>query len=93
MQEQEQEQPKLKDLLEFPCSFAFKVMGENKPELADRIVEVIQKTIPGDYVPTSKPSSKGTYTAVSVTVNATNVEQIETLYKELGAIDIVRVVL
>lgn len=89
----EQEQPKLKDLLEFPCSFAFKVMGENKPELADRIVEVIQRHIPGDYIPTVKPSSKGTYSAVSVTINATNIEQIDTLYKELGAIDIVRVVL
>ncbi|EAS62400.1 DUF493 family protein YbeD [Photobacterium angustum] len=90
---QEQEQPKLKDLLEFPCIFTFKVMGENKPELSDRVVEVIQSVIPGDYTPTTKPSSKGTYTAVSVAVNATNVEQIETLYKELGAIDIVRVVL
>lgn len=90
---QEKEQPKLKDLLEFPCSFTFKVMGENKPELADRIVEVIQRHAPGDYTPKVTPSSKGTYSAVSVNITATSIEQVETLYKELGEIDIVRVVL
>ncbi|PSB89970.1 hypothetical protein C5F63_02850 [Photobacterium damselae subsp. damselae] len=87
------EQPKLRDLLEFPCKFSYKVMGENKPELADLVVEVIQRHAPGDYLPTVKPSVKGNYSAVSVTINATHIDQVETLYKELAEIDIVRVVL
>ncbi len=89
---QQQEQPKLKDLLEFPCKFAYKVMGYNKPELPDLVVEVIQRHAPGDYTPTVKPSVS-TYSAVSVSITATSIEQVETLYKELGEIDIVRVVL
>lgn len=90
---QQQEQPKLKDLLEFPCSFTYKVMGHAKPELPDLVLEVIQRHAPGDYVPKIKPSAKGNYHSVSVTITATNIEQVETLYKELGEIDIVRMVL
>ena len=62
---------KLKDLLEFPCSFTYKVMGYAKPELPEKVLEVIQRHAPGDYSPTVKPSSKGNYHAVSVTIQAT----------------------
>ncbi|MBD1575031.1 MULTISPECIES: DUF493 family protein YbeD [Vibrio] len=88
-----QEQATLKDLLEFPCKFTFKVMGYAKPELPDLILAVIQKHAPGDYSPSVKPSAKGTYNAVSVSITATSIEQVEILYKELGEIDIVRMVL
>ena len=40
-----------------------------------------------------KPSSKGNYHSVSVTINATHIEQVETLYKELGELELVRMVL
>lgn len=88
-----QEQPKLKDLLEFPCQFTYKVMGYAKPELPELVLQVIQKHAPGDYSPKVKPSGKGTYNSVSVTITATSIEQVEILYKELGEIDIVRMVL
>ena len=84
---------KLNELLEFPCSFAYKVMGHAKPELVDQVVEVIQRHAPGDYTPSVKPSSKGNYHSVSVTINATHIEQVETLYKELGELELVRMVL
>ncbi|HAS64119.1 MAG TPA: hypothetical protein DCS35_17090 [Vibrio sp.] len=84
---------KLKDLLEFPCSFTYKVMGYAKPELPEKVLAVIQRHAPGDYSPKIKPSAKGNYHAVSVTITATSIEQVETLYKELGEIDIVRMVL
>ncbi|MDA9556240.1 DUF493 family protein YbeD [Vibrio sp.] len=84
---------KLKDLLEFPCKFTYKVMGYAKPELPEKVIAVIQKHAPGDYTPTIKPSAKGNYNSVSVTIQATSIEQVETLYKELGEIDIVRMVL
>ncbi|MBG6247478.1 MULTISPECIES: DUF493 family protein YbeD [Symbiopectobacterium] len=84
---------KLNELLEFPCSFTYRVMGHAQPELVDRVVEVVQRHAPGDYSPQVKPSSKGNYHSVSITITATHIEQVETLYEELGAIDIVRVVL
>ncbi|MGG2141037.1 DUF493 family protein YbeD [Symbiopectobacterium sp. RP] len=84
---------KLNELLEFPCSFTYRVVGHAQPELVDRVVEVVQRHAPGDYSPQVKPSSKGNYHSVSISITATHIEQVETLYEELGAIDIVRVVL
>ncbi|MEA9392256.1 DUF493 family protein YbeD [Acerihabitans sp. TG2] len=84
---------KLNELLEFPCEFTYKVMGMAGPELVDQVVEVIQRHAPGDYSPQVKPSSKGNYQAVSITITATHIEQVETLYEELGNIERVRMVL
>lgn len=78
---------KLNELLEFPTPFTYKVMGQALPELVDQVVEVVQRHAPGDYTPTVKPSSKGNYHSVSITINATHIEQVETLYEELGKID------
>ena len=84
---------KLKDLLEFPCDFTFKVVGAARPDLVDDVVQTVHKTIKGDYTPTTKESGKGTYHSVSINVRAENIEQIETLYKELAEIKGVRMVL
>ncbi|OXX25334.1 DUF493 family protein YbeD, partial [Vibrio sp. V05_P4A8T149] len=72
---------KLKDLLEFPCSFTYKVMGHAKPELPEKVLEVIQRHAPGDYSPRVKPSAKGTYHSLSINITATSIEQVEILYK------------
>ena len=50
---------KLNELLEFPCTFTYKVMGLAQPELVDQVIEVVQRHAPGDYSPQVKPSSKG----------------------------------
>ncbi|MDO4625979.1 MAG: DUF493 family protein YbeD [Pasteurellaceae bacterium] len=84
---------KLKDLLEFPCDFTFKVVGSNRPDLMDDVVAVVQKYAKGDYKPRQHLSSKGTYNSVSVDIVAENIEQVETLYAELAKIDGVRMVL
>lgn len=84
---------KLGELLEFPCSFTYKVMGDAHPELADKVIKVIQKHAPGEYEPSVKPSAKGNYHSVSVTINATHIDQVETLYKELAEIDRVKMVM
>lgn len=88
-----QEQPKLKDLLEFPCKFTYKAVGLAREELPELVLEVIQRHAPGDYTPSVKPSGKGNYHSVSVSITATSIEQVETLYKELAEIEIVRMVL
>ena len=68
-------------------------MGLAQPELVDQVVEVVQRHAPGDYNPQVKPSSKGNYHSVSITINATPSSRSETLYEELGNIEIVRMVL
>ena len=84
---------RFEELMEFPASFSFKVVGEADEELADKVVAVVQKHVPGDYVPSSKVSSKGTYNSVTIRVTVQNKYEIETLYKELAAIDGVKRVL
>lgn len=86
-------QTKFDQLLDFPCDLTFKVMGLTGPNLQDEILEVVQKHAPGDYRPQQRPSSKGNYTSVSICVVVTSKEHVETLYRELSAIEDVRYVL
>ena len=80
-------------LLDFPCVFSFKVMGVAVPELMEEVLAVIQKNAPGDYAPTVKPSSKGTYHALNVPVTVESKEQIEAIYNELNNLESVRYIL
>ena len=86
-------QTKFDELLDFPCNFPFKVLGVAHDSLPDQVVEVVQKHAPGDYVPKFKASSKGNYHSVTIDVTVTSKEHVETLYIELGKIDLVRHVL
>lgn len=86
-------QTKFDELLDFPCNFPFKVLGVAHDSLPDQVVEVVQKHAPGDYVPKVKASSKGNYHSVTIDVTVTSKEHVETLYIELGKIDLVRHVL
>jgi putative lipoic acid-binding regulatory protein len=80
-------------LLDFPCVQTFKVMGLADPTLPEQIIECLQEHAPDDYAPAVKPSSKGTYHAVSIAVRVTSKEHMEVIYTELAKIEIVRVVL
>ena len=84
---------KFDELLDFPCQFPFKVLGVADDALADQVIAVLQQHAHGDYSPSIKPSSKGNYLSVTVTVTATSKEHLETMYSALGQIELVRVVL
>lgn len=84
---------KFDELLDFPCNQTFKVMGLAQDDLTVKIVEVLQEIAPGDFAPKVKPSAKGNYHSVSISVRVTSKEHMELVYTELGNIDIVRVVL
>ncbi len=86
-------QQKLKDLLEFPCNFTFKVVGTKRANLADDVVVIVQKYVQGNYIPREQVSSKGTYSSISIDIVAENIDQVETLYTELAKIEGVRMVL
>ncbi|WKE66622.1 DUF493 family protein YbeD [Gallaecimonas kandeliae] len=79
--------------LEFPCLFPFKVLGAAREDLVDDVLAVVQQHAPGDYSPTVRPSSKGSYHSVTVQVTVTSKDHVETLYKALGAIETVKYVL
>ena len=74
-----------------PASSRLKCWADDA--LADQVIAVLQQHAPGDYSPSIKPSSKGNYLSVTVTVTATSKEHLETMYSALGQIELVRVVL
>lgn len=84
---------KFDELLDFPCSLSFKVMGVAHPELIPNVVSVIQQISPGDYVPVVTPSSKGTYHSLSIPVIVNSKEQIEDVYTSLNKLEHVRYIL
>ncbi len=84
---------KFDELLDFPCQFPFKVLGVAHPELTDQVIAVLQQHAPGDYSPTLRPSAKGNYVSLTVTVTAHSKEHLETMYVALGQLELVRVVL
>ncbi|ABV88470.1 MULTISPECIES: DUF493 family protein YbeD [Shewanella] len=84
---------KFDELMEFPASFPFKIVGDASDTLADRVVAVAQSLAPGDYAPTTKASSKGTYNSVTIRITVTSKEHIEKLYTQLAAIEGVKRVL
>ncbi|PKG55821.1 hypothetical protein CXF83_06835 [Shewanella sp. Choline-02u-19] len=84
---------KFDELMEFPNSFPFKVVGEAHETLAERVVSVVQQHAPGDYSPSTKVSSKGTYHSITIRVTVLSKEHVEILYVELAKIEGVKRVL
>ena len=93
MTKEKTEQEYVDDLWQFPCSFTFKAMAYANRSAEDEIIAVIQKHIPGDYIPKLNPSSKGTYVSVSVTFTANSKQQLDEIYLAVNALDCVKVCL
>ena len=84
-----------KSLIEFPCTFPVKVMGAVHPEFENAILETVKPHAP-DIEPqhiTTRPSSKGNYTAATVQVNVADQEQLDNIYRALTSHEMVKVVL
>jgi putative lipoic acid-binding regulatory protein len=80
-------------LLDFPCQQTFKIMGIAHERLPQDVISCLQVHAPGDYVPKVKPSSKGTYHSISLSITVTSKAHMETLYVELAKLELVKVVL
>ena len=82
-------------LLEFPCDFPIKVMGARVDGFAQAVFEVVLRHAPDFDAATMemRPSSKGNYLSVTCTFRAVSQLQVDTLYRELTAHPMVKVVL
>ena len=82
-------------LIEYPCDFPIKVMGAMQDAFAQTMVEVVKRHDPEFHAGKMemRPSSKGTYLSLTVTVRATSREQLDNLYRELSSHAMVKVVL
>lgn len=72
-------------LLEFPCDFPIKIMGETRDGFADAILAVVLRHAPDfDAATMEMRSSKGgRYLSLTCTVRATSQRQLDDLYRDI----------
>jgi putative lipoic acid-binding regulatory protein len=82
-------------LIEYPSEFPIKIMGAMQDTFAQTIVELVVLHDPTFHAGKMemRPSTKGTYLALTVTVSATSREQLDNLYRALSSHPMVKVVL
>jgi putative lipoic acid-binding regulatory protein len=79
----------------YPCDFPIKVMGPQVAGFVETIAGVIQQYDSG-FDATSiekRPSSKGNYLGLTVTVRATSRDQLDAIYRALTSHPMVKYVL
>jgi len=81
--------------IQYPAPFPIKVMGLASEYLADEVLQIARRFDPGFDASTLelRRSSGGKYLGVTVTVTATSRQQLDDLYRALGAHPLVKVVL
>ncbi|PKO63565.1 MAG: hypothetical protein CVU22_27310 [Betaproteobacteria bacterium HGW-Betaproteobacteria-16] len=82
-------------LVEFPCDFPIKVMGETRDEFAQTIIDVI-RIHDSDFDATKvemRASSAGKYLSLTCTVYVTSKPQLDDIYRALTAHPMVKFVL
>jgi putative lipoic acid-binding regulatory protein len=72
-------------LMEFPCEFPIKIIGNNTEAMKTAITEITCRHFV-TFVPETiefKNSAKGNYLAITVTVLAENQEMLDAFYREV----------
>jgi hypothetical protein len=87
--------PSPDSLIEYPCDFPIKVMGEQVDGFVDAMLVIVRNFDPewNDSRLTQRPSSAGKYLGLTLTVRATSREQLDELYRTLSTHPMVKVVL
>jgi putative lipoic acid-binding regulatory protein len=87
--------PHDQSLIEYPSEFPIKVMGLMQESFAQTIVEVVVLHDPTFHAGKMemRPSTKGTYLSLTVTILAVNREQLDNLYRALSSHPMVKMVL
>jgi putative lipoic acid-binding regulatory protein len=82
-------------LIEYPCRFPIKVMGQRQDGLVHAITHTAKQFDPAFDATTIelRESSGGKYLGVTITVHATSREQLDALYQALSTHPLVKVVL
>ena len=82
-------------LIEYPSDFPIKVMGATHEDFAATIVDLVLEFDPTFHIGRLevRPSGKGNYTGLTVTVRATSRVQLDDLYRALSAHVMVKIVM
>jgi uncharacterized protein len=76
---------KRESLLAFPTEFPIKIMGRREGDFAQGVMEIVLRHAPDFDAKTleMRPSSKGKYLGITVTIEAKSREQLDALYRDL----------
>ena len=82
-------------LIEFPCDFPIKVMGETDADFSKEMINAIQNVIPSFDASQieMRGSSGGKYISLTCTVYVTSKLQLDDVYRALTAHPLVKFVL
>lgn len=82
-------------LIEFPCDFPIKVMGETHPDFTNEIINTIQQHIASFSAANieMRGSSGGKYISLTCTVHVTSKLQLDDIYRALTSHPMVKVTL
>jgi len=79
-------------LIDFPCTFPIKVMGETHEEFSTTMVSVIQTLVPSftaEHV-IMRASSAGKYISLTCNVYVSSQDQLDDIYRLLSAHPLVK---
>ena len=82
-------------LLEFPCDYPIKVMGDAHGELHEHVVQVMNIHAPGfdQSKITVRESSKGKWQSITLIITATGKPQLDAIFTDLKTSSRVKMVL
>jgi len=80
-----------RDLWQFPCEFPIKVFGKPTPEFEAFVLATIRKHVPNldESTIEKKTSKEGNYLALTIKIQATSKDQLDAIYLELTASELV----
>lgn len=82
--------PTAASCLQFPCSFPLKVMGLKAPAFEQAVRGIVERHLPGVSVEyATRESGAGKYQAITATFTAVSREQLDALYRDLNAHELV----
>lgn len=83
---------KPKSLIEFPCDFPIKVMGEMQDDFAATIIALIQTILPAFNATHTemRASSGGKYISLTCTVHVDSQSQLDAIYQLVSAHPLVK---
>lgn len=80
-----------KPLIEFPCEFPIKIMGKTHADFQACVNEIFERHVTdfNEKHVKVRPSGKGNYSAITVTIQAQSQEQLDNIYIELSGHELV----
>ncbi len=89
------QKPSSETLIEFPCMFPIKVMGEVHDEFTSTVIKIIKQKNK-DFDPSTiemKGSSEGRYISLTCFVYVTSKPELDDIYRSLSTHPMIKVVL